>query len=130
MKKILIVDDNPVILKIMTRLLEKEGHEVSTAKDGYSALNILVGYVPDIIFVDLFMPKIGGDKLCHIIRKMPHLQDVYLVIISAAFSEMDMDHETLPADHYHCAELAVGALYLALADCRQTRRKPWQKLYR
>jgi nitrogen fixation NifU-like protein len=38
--------------------------------------------------------------------------------------------ETLPQDHFHCAELAVGALYLALADCRQLQKKPWQKVYR
>ncbi len=38
--------------------------------------------------------------------------------------------ETLPEDHFHCAELAVGALYLALADCRETRRAAWKKLYR
>jgi nitrogen fixation NifU-like protein len=38
--------------------------------------------------------------------------------------------ETLPQDHFHCAELAVGALYLALADCRQLKKKPWQKAYR
>lgn len=99
-KKILVVDDNPVILKLMATLLEKQGHEVQTAKDGYTALNILVNYIPDIIFVDLFMPKIGGDKLCHIIRKMPHLQDAYLIIISAAFSELDMDYENLAADHF------------------------------
>jgi CheY-like chemotaxis protein len=99
-KKILVVDDNPVILKLMTTLLEKEGHMVFTAKDGYSALNTLVSFIPDIIFVDLFMPKIGGDKLCHIIRKMPHLQGAYLIIISAGFSEMDIDYENLPADHF------------------------------
>lgn len=38
--------------------------------------------------------------------------------------------ESLPADHFHCAELAVGALYLALADYRQLKQKPWQKNYR
>ena len=38
--------------------------------------------------------------------------------------------ETLPADHFHCAELAVGAFYLALADYRQLQKKPWQKAYR
>lgn len=38
--------------------------------------------------------------------------------------------ETLPKDHFHCAELAVGALYLALADCRHLQKKPWQKVYR
>lgn len=38
--------------------------------------------------------------------------------------------ETLPGDHFHCAELAVGALYLALADVRHLQKNPWQKAYR
>lgn len=38
--------------------------------------------------------------------------------------------ETLPEDHFHCAELAVGALYLALADVREKKRAPWKKAYR
>ncbi len=38
--------------------------------------------------------------------------------------------ESLPADHFHCAELAVGTLYLALANARENRRSPWKKLYR
>jgi nitrogen fixation NifU-like protein len=38
--------------------------------------------------------------------------------------------ESLPADHFHCAELAVGAFYLALADARRTRQAPWKKAYR
>jgi nitrogen fixation NifU-like protein len=38
--------------------------------------------------------------------------------------------ETLPGDHYHCAELAVGTLYLALADTRENQRSPWKKSYR
>ena len=37
--------------------------------------------------------------------------------------------ETLPEDHFHCAELAVGALYLALADLREKKRAPWKKMY-
>jgi nitrogen fixation NifU-like protein len=38
--------------------------------------------------------------------------------------------ETLPEDHFHCAELAVGALYLALSDLQENRRSPWKKTYR
>jgi nitrogen fixation protein NifU and related proteins len=38
--------------------------------------------------------------------------------------------ESLPPDHFHCAELAVGALYLTLADAREKQRSPWKKLYR
>ncbi|MBW1614781.1 MAG: response regulator, partial [Deltaproteobacteria bacterium] len=57
-KKILVVDNNPVILKYMTNFLFKNGYQVLTAKDGLSALEILKTYTPDIIFVDLIMPNI------------------------------------------------------------------------
>lgn len=97
-KKILVVDDNPQMLELIADLLEDEGHQVLTAKDGLSALDILISFIPDIMFVDLVMPKIGGDKLCKIIRKMQHLKDCYLVLVSAAAAEMDFDYTEIGAD--------------------------------
>jgi two-component system cell cycle sensor histidine kinase/response regulator CckA len=90
-KKILVVDDNRMILKFLSNLLDGEGHEVKTCEDGLSALSLLTTFEPDIIFVDLIIPKIGGDKLCQIIRTMDHMKNCYLVIISAAVAEMDLD---------------------------------------
>ncbi len=90
-KKILVVDDNRMILKFLSNLLDSEGHEVKTCEDGLAALSLLTTYQPDIVFVDLIIPKIGGDKLCQIIRSMEHMKDCYLVIISAAVAEMDLD---------------------------------------
>lgn len=97
-KKILVVDDNRQMLELISSLLEEEGHQVITAGDGYSALDLLISYTPDIIFVDLVMPLIGGDKLCKIVRKMEHLQDCYLVLVSAAVSELDFDYAEIGAD--------------------------------
>jgi PAS domain S-box-containing protein len=97
-KKILVVDDNPQMLGLIADLLEDEGHQVCTAEDGLSALDILISFIPDIMFVDLVMPKIGGDKLCKIIKKMQHLQDCYLVLVSAAAAEMDFDYTEIGAD--------------------------------
>ena len=99
-KKILLVDDDRVLLKFASDFLEKEGHEVATAQDGFAALNLLTSFYPDIMFFDLIMPKIDGDKLCHIVRKMPHLKDCYLVILSAAVAELDFDHTEIGADAY------------------------------
>jgi len=90
-KKIMVVDDNRMILKFLSNLLEGEGHEVKTCEDGLSALSLLTTFEPDIVFVDLIIPKIGGDKLCQIIRTMEHMKNCYLVIISAAVAEMDLD---------------------------------------
>ncbi|MCX5877188.1 MAG: response regulator [Deltaproteobacteria bacterium] len=97
-KKILLVDNQPLILELMSSFLEKEGHEVRVAKDGLSALDVLEGFVPDIMFVDLVMPNISGDKLCRIVRSMPHLREVFIVILSAIASEGETDFLSYGAD--------------------------------
>ncbi len=98
MKKILAVDNHPVVLKFMKGLLEKEGHRVLTAEDGLAAMEALNTYVPDVIFVDLIMPNIDGKKLCMLIRNMPELSDVYLVIMSAIAVEDNINPAEFGAD--------------------------------
>jgi len=90
-KKILVVDNHPVVLKFMTELLEKEGHQVRTADTGLEALDILRNFIPDVIFIDLIMPNIDGKKFCQIIRKMPKLNDVFLVVLSAIAAEQNVN---------------------------------------
>mgnify|MGYP001424682562 CR=1 FL=1 len=97
-KKILVVDNHPVMLRMLANLLVRHGHEVRTAEDGLAALDVLKSFVPDIIFVDLVMPNISGEKLCRIVRNMPHLQDVFLVIVSAVAVEENLDFIALGAD--------------------------------
>jgi len=97
-KKILVVDDNRMMLNFLIKTLEREGHQVVSAEDGFSALEILTSFTPDIMFIDLIMPKIGGDKLCRIVRKMQGLEDCYLVIISAAVAEMEFDYTEIGAN--------------------------------
>ena len=97
-KKILVVDNHPLILKFMTQLLEKEGHQVITAEDGLSALDILKTYIPDVIFMDLIMPNITGEKLCQIIRRMPNLKEVYLIVLSAIAAEQEVNFAAFGAN--------------------------------
>ena len=97
---ILVVDDDSVMLKFISKLLTREGHEVATAEDGFAALTLLSEFTPDIMFFDLIMPKIDGGKLIQIVRSMPKLKDCYLVIISAAVAEIDFDFEQTGADSY------------------------------
>jgi PAS domain S-box-containing protein len=99
-KKILVVDDDRVILTFAGKLFQREGHEVMTASDGFEALNILAGFSPDIIFFDLIMPKIDGDKLIQIVRGMPELKYCFLVIVSAAVAEADFNFQECGADYY------------------------------
>ena len=99
-KKILVVDNNPLLLKFMTTLLTKEGHQLRTAEDGLSALDILMTYIPDIMFIDLIMPNINGEQLCRIIRKMPALKDTYAVILSATMAEKPSVYTELGANAF------------------------------
>jgi signal transduction histidine kinase/DNA-binding response OmpR family regulator len=91
-KKILVIDDNRALLNFMVNTLEQEGHQVLSARDGFEALDMLTDFTPDIIFIDLIIPKISGDRLCQIIRNMKNLDQCYLVIVSAVLAEMDFDY--------------------------------------
>ena len=88
MQNILIVDNDPSILHAMTSLLEQHGYTVWTATDSFSALKILNNRSPDVIFVDLVMPNIPGERLCRIIRNLPGLDAVPIVVLSAIAAEM------------------------------------------
>ena len=90
-KKILAVDNDLFMLEFMKDLLTNEGHEVVTAEDGLSALDILKTYCPEVIFVDLIMPQMDGRRLCKVIRGMEHLNDAFLVILSSVAAEEAMD---------------------------------------
>jgi PAS domain S-box-containing protein len=97
-KKILVVDNHPLVLKFMSQLLKKEGHQVLTAEDGLSALEVLKTFTPDVVFIDLIMPHISGEKLCQIIRKLPSLKEAYLIILSAIAAEQEIDYLSFGAD--------------------------------
>jgi PAS domain S-box-containing protein/diguanylate cyclase (GGDEF)-like protein len=86
-KKILVVDNDIFFLKFMEDLLVENGHQVVTAKDGLSALDILKTYTPDVIFVDIVMPNIDGRKLCKIIRGMQKLNHTHINVLSSVASE-------------------------------------------
>jgi PAS domain S-box-containing protein len=100
MKKILIVDNDRIFLKLMTRLLKNEGHQVVTAENGLRALDILTAYIPDIIFIDLVMPNIDGMMLCKIIQNFDTLKEARVVILSATAAEEMMDVTQLDVDGY------------------------------
>ena len=99
--KTLVVDNNPVLLRAVAALLEQENCLVKTACNGLEAIEILQEYHPDIVFTDMIMPLVGGDKLCKIIRKSPKLKDIFLVVLSAIILE-DRDRILTRFDHDLC----------------------------
>ena len=87
MKNILMVDNDRIFLFTMSRLLEKEGHRVTAVDSGLKAIDILKTEVPDVILVDLVMPRIDGVALCRFIRKKPETAYTPIVIVSATSME-------------------------------------------
>jgi PAS domain S-box-containing protein len=98
MKTVLVVDNQPLILKFMRELVERRGHRAILAGSGLEALEALQRVKPDLVFVDLVMPNIDGHKLCGIIRADQRLSRTRVVILSAIASEEAPSLDSLAAD--------------------------------
>ena len=98
-KKVLVVDNSLVFLKLMHSLLETNGYHAIIAEDGVSALDIMRAYTPDIMFIDMIMPHIRGDKLCKIIRTMPHFDHIHLILLTAIAADAKHNIDSIGADY-------------------------------
>jgi len=86
-KKILIADDEPDILEIIQYNLVKEGYDVITAKDGDEALIKAKNNKPDLIILDIMMPKKNGTEVCEILRSQPAFKNTLIVFLTALNDE-------------------------------------------
>ncbi len=89
MKKILIVDDEIDVVEVVTVLLEHEGYEMLKAYDGQEALDIIEEVVPDLVILDIMMPKIDGVEVCRRMRENEKMTDIPIVMFSAKLSAID-----------------------------------------
>jgi len=87
-KKILIVDDEPDILEIITYNLQINGYDVQTAKDGDQGLIKAKEYKPDLIILDIMMPKKNGIEVCKILRSQPEYDDTLIIFLTALNDEL------------------------------------------
>lgn len=87
MPKILVVDDSPVVKKIVTTTLIKKGFEVREALDGVAALEILLNEKIDLVITDLNMPKMDGLQLTREIRKNPTYKRIPVIMLTTNPSE-------------------------------------------
>jgi len=99
-KKLLAVDDDPVVLRYIDLVFSEKGYKVVTAEDGLAALDVLETYTPDVILVDMVMPNIDGKKLCKILRGMEKLKEIYLIALSATAVEEDIKSSDLGVDAF------------------------------
>ena len=81
--KVLVIDDSKTIRKTAETLLSKEGCEVYTAVDGFDALAKVADYTPDIVFVDIMMPRLDGYQTCSLIKHNKVFRSIPVIMLSS-----------------------------------------------
>lgn len=91
-KTILIVDDEPHIIELEKAILEMEGYRVISAENGEEALSLLKKETPDLVILDMMMPKMSGREVCEKIRENSKTKNLKVVFVTVArFSEIGKD---------------------------------------
>jgi len=89
-KKILIIDDQPFMIKLIQYNLKKHGYDTITETDGLKALEEIDIILPDLVLLDIRMPKITGTELCKRFREKERMKDIPIIILTG---QVDSDTE-------------------------------------
>ncbi len=99
--KVLVVDDEPNIVLSLEFLMKQAGHEVRTASDGELALQAIAADCPDLVLLDVMMPRKDGYEVCQTIRANPDWQGVKIIMLTAKGREIEREKGmALGADDY------------------------------
>lgn len=79
---VLVVDDSPTVRKIVQITLQREHIRVVTAGDGLSALAAVSDTYPDLILLDIMLPRMDGYNICHLVRNNPEYRDLPIIMLS------------------------------------------------
>ena len=103
-KKLLIVDDEAHIRMLIEQTLEDledEGVEMFFAENGQQALDLIKAEKPDLVFLDVMMPKMNGMEVCQTVKKELGLNEVYIILLTAKGQEIDRQNGLdMGADRY------------------------------
>lgn len=100
-KKILLVEDDMALSEVYRSRLEIEGFDVREANNGEDALSATVEYRPDLILLDVMMPKISGFDVLDILRNTPETANVRIIMLTALSQPKDKERaESLGVDDY------------------------------
>jgi len=81
--KVMVIDDSKTIRRTAETLLQREGYDVVTAVDGFEALSKIAETNPDIIFIDIMMPRLDGYQTCALIKNSQQYQGVPIIMLSS-----------------------------------------------
>ncbi|BAP42721.1 sensor histidine kinase/response regulator [Pseudomonas sp. StFLB209] len=89
--RVMVVDDSVTVRKVTSRLLERHGMQVLTAKDGVDAMSLLEQHTPDILLLDIEMPRMDGFEVASLIRRHERLRDLPIIMITSRSGQKHRD---------------------------------------
>jgi len=90
-KKILLIEDEELIITLLQKKLEKEGYKVLVARDGVEGMEQMKEVVPDLVLLDIVMPRMGGLEVIEEMRKDKELRVVPIIVISNSGQPVELD---------------------------------------
>lgn len=100
-RRILVADDNQQIRMLVSAALRSLGHEIVHAVDGENALEMAIAERPDLVLLDVTMPKLDGFEVLGFLRKRPETADVKVIMLTTAAQKTDLKHGAeLGCDEY------------------------------
>ncbi|SFK26719.1 twitching motility two-component system response regulator PilG [Methylophaga sulfidovorans] len=81
--KVMVIDDSNTIRRTAETLLKKAGCDVLTADNGFEALPVISAHHPDILFIDIMMPRLDGYQTCALVKNNPKFRDIPVVMLSS-----------------------------------------------
>ena len=88
-KKVLVVDDDPVVVRLVKELLKSQGYQVETAKDGIDAMVIVKKEKPDLIVLDIMMPELNGYDVLRTLKFTNEYKEIPVLLLTAREQELD-----------------------------------------
>lgn len=94
MAKIMLVEDDAILVEMYQAKFELEGHEIIIATNGEECLKLLEDYTPELILLDILMPKLNGFHVLKEIKKRPNLRQIPVILLTnLGEAEVDMNQE-------------------------------------
>ena len=88
-KKVLVVDDDPVVIRLVKELLKTQGYVVETAKDGIDAMVMVKKEIPDLIVLDIMMPELNGYDVLRTLKFTDEFKEIPVLLLTAREQELD-----------------------------------------
>ncbi|MCR4337781.1 MAG: response regulator [Candidatus Omnitrophica bacterium] len=120
--KILIIDDDPLILRLMDEVLKTKGYEILIASEAASGLEMAIKKNPDLIILDVMMPIINGYNICRLLKKEVGMRDVPIIFLTCRSEEDDRRiGEQVGADAYLPKPFNTPDLLLKIEELLKSR---------